>query len=408
MNIDLVDIERIEVFRGPQNTLYGRNSQGGVVNIITKRPSGFFEGRFSAEYGNYDQRRASLAITAPLDGDRLSLRLSGQLDAQDGQIRNTGSNRDIGDISTANVRGTLFWSPGEDWEISVIGSYESNTNETPIIQFLDTDELFRVEQDFNNFSENEMNSQSLKVIYYNPNFRATAITSRRFSNQDVEFDADFTADDLFVGVAGFNSTVFSQELRFQSEPSDNRFQWLIGGYFEDRQFNVENDGTRISSAGAVSFGLPTGGFDRTSAEIDRTTYAVFGQASYQPIDPLSFTVGLRYDSSTVTMDRRRNLEVDGSSDNIPLGTEFNDVETDSDALLPRLAIEYEVAPSATIRHLQKRGNRQEAIGKRGERTDDFCTIIDFIFDFWRCLFMAVLRGAISQQDSIGGQRMRIL
>ena len=373
LNLDLVDIERIEVLRGPQNTLYGRNAQAGVVNIITKRPGNTFEGKFSSEYGTYNQRRASLAITAPLDEDHLSLRLSGQLDAQDGQIVNTGFG-DIGDVSAANVRGTLFWLPSEDWEISVSGFYESSTNETPILQLLDADDFFTVAQDFDNFSRNETNSQSLKIIYNNPNFQATAITTRRFSDQLTEFDLDLTAADLFVGVSGINSTVFSQELRFQSVPSDNRFQWLIGGYFEDRQFNVENDGLRFGIAGAQTLGLPPG-FDRISAEIEQTTYAVFGQASYQLFDPLSITVGLRYDSSDVTMDKRRNYEVDGSSQRISFGRTFNDADTNSDELLPRLAIEYEVSPSATIYGSITRGYKPAGLNYRAE-TDETLTIAE--------------------------------
>ena len=363
VDLDLVDVERIEVLRGPQNTLYGRNAQAGVVNIITKRPSGFFEGKFSSEYGTYNQRRASLAITAPLDGDNLSLRLSGQASAQDGQIWNTGFGGDIGDVSAANVRGTLLWLPGEDWEISLTGYYQSDTNETPIIQFLDTDDLFSVEQDFNNFSRVETNSQALKIIYDNRNFRATAITTRRFSDREVGFDADYTAADLFVVFSTINSTVFSQELRFQSAPSDNRFQWLIGGYFEDRQFNVEDDALRFSSLAAQPLGLPPG-LDRNSAELEQTTYAVFGQASYRVFDPLSITVGLRYDSSTVTMDRRRNYEVDGSSERIPFGETFDGVETDSDEFLPRLAIEYQVSPSATIYGSITRGYKPAGLNYR--------------------------------------------
>ena len=365
LDLDLADVERIEVLRGPQNTLYGRNAQAGAINIITKKPGNTFEGKFSSEYGTYNQRRASLAITAPLDEDNLSLRLSGQANAQDGQIRNIGFG-DIGDVSAANIRGTLFWLPGEDWEISLTGFYETNTNETPIIQSLDSDDLFTVEQDFDSFSRLETNSQALKIIYNNPNFQATAITTRRFTDQDTEFDTDLSPADLFSAVSDFKSTVFSQELRFQSASSNNRFQWLIGGYFEDRQFDVEGDGLRIGNAGAAIFGIPTGGFDRISAEIEQITYAAFGQVSYQPIDPLSLTVGLRYDSSTVTMDRRRNLEIEGSSQIIPLGRALNDVETDSQVLLPRFAIEYQLSPSATIYGSITQGYKPAGINYRSE------------------------------------------
>ncbi|MGD2184351.1 TonB-dependent receptor domain-containing protein [Lusitaniella coriacea] len=369
LDLDLVDIERIEVLRGPQNTLYGRNAQAGVVNIITQRPSNELEGKFSADYGTYNQRRASLSITAPLVEDRLFLRLSGQLNGQDGYLTNTASNRDVGDVSGFNGRGTLLWTPNDDWEISFTGSYQSNTNETPIVQLLNEDDLFLISQDFNNFSDLQTDSQALKITYENSDFQLTSISTRRYSEQASEFDSDFTAADLFVGVSGYNSTVLSQELRFQSAPSDNPFQWLVGGYFENRLFNATNDGLRYSSAAAAGFGLPGAGFDRTSAELDQTTFAIFGQASYQPIDPLTLTLGLRYDSSTVTMDARRNYEVDSSSLTIPFGETFNGVETSSDELLPRLAIEYEVNPDATIYGSITRGYKPAGLNFRANSND---------------------------------------
>ncbi|HBQ97677.1 MULTISPECIES: TonB-dependent receptor domain-containing protein [unclassified Roseofilum] len=371
LDLDLVDLERIEVLRGPQNTLYGRNAQAGVVNIITKRPSNDIEGKFFAHYGTYDQRRMALSVSAPLAEDRLFLRLSGQLNREDGYITNTALNRDreVGDLSGGNIRGTLVWTPNDDWEISLGGFYQSDTNETPLVQLLSSDNSFRISQDFQSFSETQTNSQNLKISYENSNFIGTSITTRRYSKQRAEFDSDFSAIDLSVAVAGTNSTVFSQELRFQSAPSDNPFQWLIGGYFENRLFNVTEDGQRLSSAAAEAFGLPGPGFDNNTAELEQTTYAAFGQLSYQPIDPLTLTLGLRYDSSTVKMDQRRNFAVAGSPIVNPVGEGFDGAETNSDALLPRLAIRYEVTPDATIYGSITRGYKPAGLNYRASSDD---------------------------------------
>ncbi|MDJ1184247.1 TonB-dependent receptor domain-containing protein [Roseofilum casamattae] len=368
LDLDLVDVERIEVLRGPQNTLYGRNAQAGVVNIITKRPSNELEGKFIADYGNYNQRSVALSITTPIAEDRLFLRLSGQHRAQDGYIRNTVPDRDVGDISGSNLRGTLVWTPNDDWEISFGASYQEDNNETPILQLESDNTRFRVSQDFNNFSELQSNTQTLKIAYENPNFIGTAITTRRYSQQDLEFDSDLSEVDLLVAVADYDSTVYSQELRFQSPPSDNRFQWLIGGYYENRTFNVTADGLRFSSAAAEAFELPGAGFDRTQAEIEQITYAAFGQASYRPVDPLTFTLGLRYDAATIRMDQQRNLEVEGSDMVVPI-VAFNDAETTSDALLPRFAIEYEVTDDATIYGSITRGYKPAGLNFRTESED---------------------------------------
>lgn len=365
LDIDLIDVERIEVLRGPQNTLYGRNAQAGVVNVITREPSNAFEGQLSARYGSFDERSGTIALSGPIEPDTLFFSLSGRLGARDGYITNTLSDEIIGDTSGGNVRGKLLWLPGEDWEIALNASYQDYDNGDPTFQFIEESDLFAVNQDFVGFSRINSNTQSLKITYENPNIQATAISTRRYSSQEVETEADFSPVDLFIGVSDVNSTIWTQEVRLQSSEEAEGIQWLVGGYVESRLFNVEADGLRYGTVGAQSFGLPPG-LDRTSAELDQTTFALFGQASYELIEALTLTAGLRYDTSSVSMDRRRNYEVEGSSTEIPFGKTFNDAETDSSALLPRFVVEYEFSPSAMVYGSITQGYKPAGLNFRAE------------------------------------------
>src|SRR3546814_10651915 len=82
-----MDVQRAEVLRGPQGTLFGRNTTGGAINIISNPPTGEFEGSLKAELGNYDQRRLQGVVNFPLNGDELALRLVGGYDEHDGYGR---------------------------------------------------------------------------------------------------------------------------------------------------------------------------------------------------------------------------------------------------------------------------------------------------------------------------------
>lgn len=365
LDTNLIDVERIEVLRGPQNTLYGRNAQAGVVNVITSEPSDIFEGTLSTRYGSFDERKVTGAVSAPLIADTLFFRLSGRLEAREGYITNTFTDEVISDTSAENLRGKLLWQPSENWDIALNASYQDSDNGDPTLQFIGQSDLFAVNQDFVGFNRVNSNTQSLNITYENPQFQATAITTRRYSSQEFATELDFSPVDLFIGVSDVNSTLWTQELRFQSPEQAEGIEWLVGAYFENRLFNVEADGTRFGTVGAQMQGLPPG-VDRTSAELDQTTFALFGQASYELIDKLTLTTGLRYDTSNVDMDRRRNYEVDGSSQVIPFGQTFNDVETDSSALLPRFVLEYELSPSALLYGSITQGYKPAGLNFRAE------------------------------------------
>jgi iron complex outermembrane receptor protein len=118
-NPDLFDIERIEVLKGPQGTLYGRNSESGVINIITKQPDNELRGKIFGEYGNYDTShgnidsyRAGGSISGPIVRDKLYLGLSGQWEDSDGFMKNEYNDDDeAAEIDHINGRATLRWDP---------------------------------------------------------------------------------------------------------------------------------------------------------------------------------------------------------------------------------------------------------------------------------------------------------
>src|SRR3546814_3315121 len=108
-----MDVQRAEVLRGPQGTLFGRNTTGGAINIISNPPTGEFEGSLKAELGNYDQRRLQGVVNFPLNGAELALRLVGGYDEHDGSGRFVRlTNRPAGAVrSNYLAHATLRWAP---------------------------------------------------------------------------------------------------------------------------------------------------------------------------------------------------------------------------------------------------------------------------------------------------------
>ncbi|MEQ8486522.1 MAG: TonB-dependent receptor [Pseudomonadales bacterium] len=105
---DLLDVERIEVLYGPQGTLYGRNTNAGVLNVVTRRPTDTFEGEIEGQIGNFDDRNLSLSLSGPIT-DSLRYRIAGRVHQRDGWIKNTLIDEDLQSVDDVIVRGQLEW-----------------------------------------------------------------------------------------------------------------------------------------------------------------------------------------------------------------------------------------------------------------------------------------------------------
>lgn len=362
---DFHDIERVEVLRGPQNTLYGRSAQAGVVNIITRRPTNEFEFNGTTSYSNYNDLNVRASVSGPLLEDRLFYRVSGSYGRRDGYFKNIFLDNRLDDQSGGNSRGQLLWTPSENWEILLNTSFDDyRDGGSPLVSV--DDNPFEIAQDVNGFTNLNANTQSLRIAYTDPNFRITSITTRRFSRQDIETDLDFSPVRAGRFTNIFDSTVVTQELRLQSpEDIDSPIQWIWGGYFESRTFNTQKDGFNFDQDASLLFGdiaIPGGSLLR-SADVDETILATYGQVSYRPIEPLTLTAGLRYESSKSTLNRfERVLTLpDGSTTTV---LAFSEIEQDGDILLPRFTADYRFNPNLMIYGSIARGYRPGGVNYR--------------------------------------------
>jgi iron complex outermembrane receptor protein len=365
VDLNLIDLEQVEVLRGPQSTLYGRNSSAGVVNITTRPPTNSPEIRAAASYGNYNFRDLQLSLSDAVIPDKLAFRLAGAYTARDGFARNVLLDQNTGERSNLTGRAQLLWTPAKEWRISfnVLASYTDDGDSA--FSIASDPDPFRIERDINGFNQVSTNAQALKIAYDGAGLQATSITSRRFSNQDYATDGDITALPLARYFNQFNSTVWTQEIRLQSPKTAEQFRWLLGGYFESFEFNTLGDGFTLTDLGAAAFGLPFPGTDRASGELRRNTYAVFGQVAYQPIQPLTLTAGLRYEANRTRLDRRRNFEL-ANGVSFPIGQTVNGAEQNSDEVIPRFAAQYRFNPNLMVYASIARGYKPGGLNYRAD------------------------------------------
>lgn len=303
---DLFDLERIEVLRGPQGTLYGKNAVGGAVNLITRKPTQAFDVRAELSVGNYGLVESKGAVGGGLT-DTLSARIAFSGRRRDGWYRNAKFNRETDDYWLGAVRGQLRWQPGNALDVLVSADYSRDevdgvsTHITPAtVALLATGfnpgrDRFTGFQNIIGFTKRRIGGVSGRADYDLGFGTLTSLTAYR--DLDLAEDRDLVGIPLRPGptgaTLGFESTQllteksssFSQEVRFTSA-GDGRLRYILGLYFQDEDTHrIEERKRQLNAA------ISRPRFDQTA---ETTSYAAFGQATWAATSWLNLTVGGRY------------------------------------------------------------------------------------------------------------------
>ncbi len=321
----LLDIEQIEVLRGPQGTLQGRNVTGGSINISTSRPSNELTGKARVSYGNYDQFVATGVISGPIIKDKLAAKIGIGRYYRDGFARNVTLDKPLDSEDAWSFRGQLAFTPSEDLEILLSADYDDYTNHdthgdfgAPGIPSLDEDNLDRLAySDIWNRGDRQVGGVAMNIYYTFPNDMTLAsITSYREYEANAIQDGDPDANLGVAGIGTFFATAqnnqdqhqFSQEVRLASS-QDQQLTWLAGlYYYEDSLSNYQNflagfnvDGSRIAGANTID-----------DSTVTTNSYAAFGSATSRFSEIFSVTAGLRYTIDKRDISVTESLGIDGT------------------------------------------------------------------------------------------------
>jgi outer membrane receptor protein involved in Fe transport len=351
---DLPDVERIEVLRGPQSTLFGKNASAGVISITTQEPQFDLGGAVEATYGNYDQIIVKGHVTGPLT-DSVAASLVAGYNSRDGFFRDAGAGDRTNERDRWFTRGQLLFDNGGSFRARLIADYDSidenccavvNVQDgiaTPAIRALGGQvntpaNMFDnvVYNNFNSTNDIENYGFSAQLDYdINDAFTATSITAYRVTDAVTLQDSDFSSADLiYPNFQDLDIGTFTQELRLTGEIGDN-IDLLLGAFFISEDVDQANQLIYSSqfrsyanllvqqlSGGALSlptlegaFGAADGrsyagqflapgqGFDEAYT-LDSEAYSLFGQVDWEITNGLVLTLGGNYtdDSKTFVTD----------------------------------------------------------------------------------------------------------
>jgi iron complex outermembrane receptor protein len=306
-NAALYDIERIEVLRGPQGILYGRNTSGGAIKIITKSPHDELAGSIQAEVGNYETTAFSGKINVPVT-DKVFVSLAAFNSQRDkGFQKNITLNTRTWDESSSGVRGALKYEATDNFEIVLSAEYaeQEDTGVTGTNFFgNNADDLFVVESGLEgSFNKIEQSAMTANMTWQLDNSVWTSITGYRDLDQDTYVDfSDNPVPAFVIGQVG-SFQQFSQEIQGSGEM--DKFSWVVGAFFmEESNDNIRRDELFL-------FGGALAGDFVADFENDSQSWAVFGQGSYELTDQLTATLGGRWTREEKSIDMSQLVDVGG-------------------------------------------------------------------------------------------------
>ncbi|MEM9216573.1 MAG: TonB-dependent receptor [Cyanobacteria bacterium P01_F01_bin.150] len=345
---ELFDLEQVEILRGPQSTLYGRNSQAGVVNITSRPPSEDPELRARVLLGEFEERQAQLSVSTSLIPDTLGIRLAGFFRDHNGFTNNVLLGDGADEQSGLAGRANLVWTPSDRWNVSLNIAASDTNDDASVYVPIDQDDPFEVSRSDNGEFELDVHTQSLRVGYEGDRLRFTSITSHSDTFYNfTSFNDDFGS----ITLSDYDQEIFNQELRLQSPTDADSLQWIVGAYFQNRDFRIGDD-----LEVPIFLGTEVG-----ESTYDQTTYAGFAQVDYQPLDALTLTAGLRYEYWQEELNRDAQVfeTFDGAIEPALFfpATEIRDSDIDGDVWLPKFAASYRFNPNVMAYGSINRGYR---------------------------------------------------
>ena len=357
-DFEFYDLAQIEVMRGSQGALYGRNAMGGIVNIYTLSPLNYQGTRAAINYGNYGYMQGKLSHYAKLN-EKLGISLSGFYNQHNGFYFNDYTQKNVDDEKSAGGRFKMDWNAAQNLKVQYVtdfdyikqgafpyGLYNATTNTTANPNF----------NGVSNYTRKTLNN-SITTNYSTNYFSLLASLSHQYFNDQMNMDQDFTSKSIFSVQQNQKQNMLNGELILKSIPAKN-YNWLVGANAFGQKLDLyvpvsfEKDGIpMLQSKFPPSMTLTNTSFDIPGwYNNKRSGAALFHQSTISNIllNGLSLTLGIRLDYEKVALDYNTNASLDinmkQGQQAVPMhvATDLNgSVDTTFVELLPKGALKYE-------------------------------------------------------------------
>ncbi|MEM9667447.1 MAG: TonB-dependent receptor [Pseudomonadota bacterium] len=355
------DTERLEVLKGPQGTLYGRNTTGGAIRFISNKPTDEFDFRLRANYGNFDSSEIEAAISGPIT-DRVRARAAVSKVDSDGFVENLVNGESENGADTLSWRGIVDIDVTDNFTLrsNIHGAHVNQDTfrfnhlgilpgGVDVLGYSGPEDIFTGEYNRDIGTDIDNIGGYIEANIDFGSIRLTTVSAFDDVDSTVQEETDASPLDLIFVDFGVESQTFTQEIRFSG--THNRFEWQLGGFYltEDLTQNQTIDlfrELRVLTGGLSDpFGVTTGGaailLARVLNEQETDTFAVFGQTDVSITDRLTVTLGGRYTNEERRFDALGTLE-----DDILFGPDglviydFDDLELDDGAFSWRFGADY--------------------------------------------------------------------
>ena len=378
---DAFDVERIEVLKGPQGTLYGRNVVGGAINVISRRPDvSAFDAGAELSVGNYRRIDGAAFVNAPLADGKAAVRASGSWRTHDGYVRNTFTGNRVEDQDTSSARLQLLSEPRDDVRLSFTFDGTRDRAAGPAQHVFDLDEgsdqavFWTVDRDrkhtagaTDGYQDRDTWGARAQLDWDISFATLTYLGSYRDLDYHAAYDFDGgNSSTNLIDVAGGNdeqSDFYSNEVRISSLPGA-RVSWVAGLY---------NFGSETERLDTLALDLAGNGLtDIYAQRATLDSYAVFGDASWPLTDRFSVTAGLRY-----SRDEKEYRVSNMAGSAIVRAQERFDVSVarNYDAFTYRLGASFDLAPDHLLYLMISRGFKsggfQDTPSSAADAADDF-------------------------------------
>ncbi|AUW58945.1 TonB-dependent receptor [Sphingobium sp. SCG-1] len=356
---DFFDIEQIEILRGPQGTLFGRNTIGGVINIRRTRPTGEFGAKLEASYGKFDTIAGRAVVNASIVPDVLAAKAFYFHNQSDGYYRNGITGKRVGESNNENYGVSFLLTPGAGFEALLTLERQQQRFDPVNSNITQTGELFCGLEPANQCNRN--NRGDLYTVFNDPAvsdydakavtlemtadvgpFVITSVTGFRKSDEAQTQDFDASSSDLYYVNRLQNFRQFSHELRFAGKFSDS-FDYVVGGYFYDHVYNASQD-TRFFG-GPAPFQITRG---------KSTSIAAFGDFNWEVVDRVRLSFGGRW-----TRDSKSNYNNVG-------GVQFPLVNYRGNKFTPKVGVDFRPDEHNMVYASWSRGYRSGGFSGRGQ------------------------------------------
>jgi len=351
LKMPLFDVQQIEVLKGPQGSLYGRNAIGGAINIVTKQPTNEYEGFVRGSYGNGDALRLEAGVGGPIAEDKVLFRLSGSYFETDGLIENTFLNDEVDFVNhDYSIRGKLAVNLSDSVTLDLRASFndfEAGSSFDTIVNSLanpgfrsgnDSNTVFAPDSNLAGITTGEIFELSSKLDVEFDFATLTYILGYTELEEDYRADLDFSnsANDTFGLGFGLGQgqdldvSLFSHELRLVS-PDDQAIRWIAGAYYLDTDRS-------LLTRGFADFDGSFDQFDTGFVILERNednnnqAWALFGQVEVDLSEKFTLQLGARYDED------ERNQVIPGIAGS-NRGQTF-------DSFQPKVTLSYDVSEDA--------------------------------------------------------------